>query len=58
MAFSHFRFRWTESHFSPAFQPVAALLAELLQSEVVKKECRRAAGAPAAIFDRSWLGFG
>jgi hypothetical protein len=41
-----------------AFQPVAALLTEFLQREVIRKECRGPAGAPVAIFGRSCQGFG
>ena len=55
---SHLGFRWTGNQFALAIQPVATLLTELLQREVVIKEYRGAAGAPVAIFDRSCLGFG
>ena len=57
-AFSYLRFRRTASHSALAFQPVAAILTEFLQREVVKKECRGAASAPVAIFDRFCLGLG
>ena len=55
---SHLRFCWTGSHFTLACQPVAAVLTEFLQCEVIIKERPGAAGAPVTIFHRSWLEFG
>jgi len=57
-ALLYFLFRWMGSDSALAFQPVAAFLTELLQREVVKKECHGTAGASVAIFDCSGLGFG
>lgn len=52
MILSHFRFRRTGYHVAPAFQPVIAILTELLQSKIVKEECPGDPGTTVTILDR------